>query len=47
MDGKPILICYDGSESAVRSIQTAADLLVGRTAVVVDIGPLMTEAVAR
>jgi nucleotide-binding universal stress UspA family protein len=43
MDGKPILICYDGSESAVRSIQAAAELLAGRTAVVVDIGPVMTE----
>jgi nucleotide-binding universal stress UspA family protein len=44
MDGKPVLICYDGSESAVRSIQTAAELLAGRPAVVVDIGPVMTEA---
>jgi hypothetical protein len=43
MDGKPILICYDGSESAVHSIQAAAELLAGRTAVVVDIGPVMTE----
>jgi nucleotide-binding universal stress UspA family protein len=44
MDGQPILICYDGSESSVRSIQTAAELLTGRTAVVVDIGPVLTGA---
>jgi nucleotide-binding universal stress UspA family protein len=44
MNGQPILICYDGSESAVRSIQTAAELLAGRTAVVVDIGSVLTGA---
>jgi nucleotide-binding universal stress UspA family protein len=39
-----ILICYDGSESAVRSIHVAAELLTGRDAVVVDIGPVLTGA---
>jgi nucleotide-binding universal stress UspA family protein len=39
-----ILICYDGSESAVRSIHVAAELLTGRNAVIVDIGPVLTGA---
>jgi nucleotide-binding universal stress UspA family protein len=41
---EPILICYDGSDEAVSAIHAAAALLVGRKAVVVDIGPLLTPA---
>jgi nucleotide-binding universal stress UspA family protein len=41
---EPILICYDGSEDAARAIHAAAELLAGRKAVVVDIGPFLTEA---
>jgi nucleotide-binding universal stress UspA family protein len=44
MEYEPILICYDGSESAVRSLEAAATLLAGRKAVVVDIGPVLTGA---
>jgi nucleotide-binding universal stress UspA family protein len=44
MEHEPILICYDGSESAVRSLEAAAALLAGRKAVVVDIGPVLTGA---
>jgi nucleotide-binding universal stress UspA family protein len=38
----PILICYDGSEGARDAIATAATLLVERTAVVLNVGPLLT-----
>jgi nucleotide-binding universal stress UspA family protein len=40
--GAPILICYDGSEGAQDAIATAATLLVERTAVVLNVGPLLT-----
>jgi nucleotide-binding universal stress UspA family protein len=40
----PILICYDGSEGAGRAIDAAADLLGRRRAVVLDIGPPLTQA---
>jgi nucleotide-binding universal stress UspA family protein len=36
----PILICYDGSEGAQHAIAAAGALLPGRTAVVLDIGPV-------
>jgi nucleotide-binding universal stress UspA family protein len=42
-DGR-ILICYDGSASARRAIEEAAKLLGPRRAVVLDVGPLLTEA---
>jgi len=41
VDDGPILICYDGSEGARRAIAAAAALLVGRRAVVIDVGPVM------
>jgi nucleotide-binding universal stress UspA family protein len=41
---RPILICYDGSEGGRNAISTAAALLVGRTAVVLNVGPLQTVA---
>jgi nucleotide-binding universal stress UspA family protein len=44
VDEKPVLICYDGSAGADRAIATAAGLLGRRRAVVVDIGPVITEA---
>ena len=40
----PILICYDGSESARRAIDAAAALLGPRQAVVLDLGPPLTPA---
>ena len=42
MSSEPILICYDGSQSAEHSFQAAAALLAGHTAIVVDIGPVLT-----
>src|SRR5262249_48007585 len=44
MNESPILICYDGSEGARRAIDTAAELLGSRRAVVLDVGPPMTPA---
>jgi nucleotide-binding universal stress UspA family protein len=44
MNSQPILICYDGSQSAERSFHAAAALLAGRTAIVADIGPVLTGA---
>ena len=44
MNDSPILICYDGSEGARRAIDTAADLLGPRHAVVLDVGPPLTPA---
>ncbi len=38
----PILICYDGSDSARRAINVAADLLGPRAAVVLNVGPWLT-----
>jgi nucleotide-binding universal stress UspA family protein len=43
MDDRPILICYDGSRSADQAIGAAAELLGPRRAVVLDVGPLITE----
>ncbi len=42
MSSEPILICYDGSQSAEHSSYAAAALLVGRTAIVADSGPVLT-----
>jgi nucleotide-binding universal stress UspA family protein len=42
MSSEPILICYDGSQRAEHSFYSAAALLAGRTAIVVDIGPVLT-----
>jgi len=42
MDDKAILICYDGSDSAQRAIDTAAGLLGRHHAVVLDVGPPLT-----
>jgi nucleotide-binding universal stress UspA family protein len=42
MNDAPILICYDGSAGAKRAIETAAQLLGARRAVVLDIAPPIT-----
>jgi nucleotide-binding universal stress UspA family protein len=42
MDSAPILICYDGSEPARRAIRVAAGMLGPRSAVVLDVAPLVT-----
>jgi len=44
MSSEPILICYDGSQSAEHSFHAAAALLAGRKAIVADIGPVLTGA---
>jgi nucleotide-binding universal stress UspA family protein len=44
MSSEPILICYDGSESAEHAFNAAAGVLAGRKAIVVDIGPVLTGA---
>src|SRR5215471_7479883 len=44
MNDSPILICYDGSEGARRAIETAAELLGHRHAVVLDVAPPLTPA---
>ena len=42
MDERPILICFDGSDAAIRAVDAAVALFPGRRAVVVDIGQPMT-----
>jgi len=42
--GRPILICYDGSAEADHAIEAAATLLGPRRAVVLDMGPVLTDA---
>jgi nucleotide-binding universal stress UspA family protein len=44
MKNGAILICYDGSEGARRSIRAAADALGPRHAVVLDVAPVLTAA---
>jgi nucleotide-binding universal stress UspA family protein len=44
MDDDVILICYDGSDGAVRAIDAAAELFGPRRAVVLDVGPPLTPA---
>ena len=44
MNDHAILICYDGSDEARRAIDTAAGFLGPHKAVVLDVGPPMTEA---
>ena len=44
MDDAPILICYDGSESARTAIRVAAGLLSPSAAIVLDVAPLLTPA---
>jgi nucleotide-binding universal stress UspA family protein len=44
MDHAPILICYDGSESARTAIRVAAGLLGPSPAIVLDVAPLFTPA---
>jgi nucleotide-binding universal stress UspA family protein len=44
MDDKPVLICYDDSESSRRAIKVAAAVLGPRRAVVLDVGPVLTGA---
>jgi nucleotide-binding universal stress UspA family protein len=44
MHGTTILICYDGSEESGHAIDAAAALLGSRRAVVLDVGPVLTEA---
>jgi nucleotide-binding universal stress UspA family protein len=43
MSDNPILICYDGSDEADRAIEAAAALFSPRRAVVLDVGPVLTE----
>jgi nucleotide-binding universal stress UspA family protein len=44
MDEAPMLICYDGSAEAKHAIASAAELLGGRRAVVLDVAPFLTPA---
>jgi nucleotide-binding universal stress UspA family protein len=44
MPDAPILICYDGSDGAEHAIDVATELLGARRAVVLDIGPVLTQA---
>ena len=44
MDNAPILICYDGSDESKGAIDAAAALLGPRRAIVLDLGPPLTEA---
>jgi nucleotide-binding universal stress UspA family protein len=44
MNDRTILICYDGSEGARRSIPAARDVLGPRRAVVLDVAPVLTAA---
>jgi nucleotide-binding universal stress UspA family protein len=44
MDDPPILICYDGSADSDRAIEATAALLGPRRAVVVNVGPTLTNA---
>jgi nucleotide-binding universal stress UspA family protein len=44
VNDKAILICYDGSEDARRSIPAARDVLGPRRAVVLDVAPVLTAA---
>jgi nucleotide-binding universal stress UspA family protein len=44
MHGARVLICYDGSSGADHAIDAAADLLGPSSAVVLDVGPLLTPA---
>jgi nucleotide-binding universal stress UspA family protein len=37
-----ILICYDGSQEAQRAIEAAGELLSGRRAIVLNVGPTLT-----
>jgi len=46
MTDEPILICYDGSESARNAIAAAGSLLGGRRAVVLDVAPVQEVAEA-
>src|SRR6266550_4710470 len=46
MDDSPVLISYDGSEGARNAFTAAAALLVGRAAVILDVGPLALVAKA-
>jgi nucleotide-binding universal stress UspA family protein len=44
MTDRAILICYDGSDGARRSIREAAETLGPRRAVVLDVAPVLTAA---
>jgi nucleotide-binding universal stress UspA family protein len=44
VNDRAILICYDGSEAARRSIPAARDVLGPRRAVVLDVAPVLTAA---
>lgn len=44
MDEKPVLICYDDSDASRRAIDIAAAVLGTWRAVVLDVGPYVTEA---
>jgi nucleotide-binding universal stress UspA family protein len=44
MHDGPVLICYDGSRGSRRAITAAAELLVKRRAVVLDVGDMLTVA---
>jgi nucleotide-binding universal stress UspA family protein len=44
MDDRPVLICYDDSDSSRRAIDVAAAVLGPRRAIVLDVGPYVTGA---
>ena len=44
MHDAPILICYDGSDGARNAITVAAELLLARRAVVLDVAPVVMVA---
>jgi nucleotide-binding universal stress UspA family protein len=46
VNDSPILICYDGSAASDRAIGAAAELLGPRRAIVLDVGPPITETEA-
>jgi nucleotide-binding universal stress UspA family protein len=43
MPDTPILICYDGSDAADSAIAAVATLLPSRHAIVLDVGPVLTD----
>ncbi len=43
MSDTPILICYDGSDAADSAIVAAAALFPSRRAIVLDVGPVLTD----
>ncbi len=44
MDDRPVLICYDDSTASRRAIDVAAKVLGPRRAIVLDVGPYLTQS---